>query len=238
MESLEQRQKERFVQLLTEQVGSGVYVWGGNGEILDGMADPKSWIERHEQSKTDAKRALRLFERRKAAGKTRIRAFDCSGLVYWALKTAGVRLHDVSAAGLYELCRPLNIGEQQTGDLLFHHNGVRITHVGVCVGEEQIECKGRDEGVVKNRRRAGYWNRAGRFPAFERSGKEAYVRIRGGSVRVREDDHTGAKCVGIAHRGERFKLLGTAPSGWYKIEYHGAARCITNRARYTEVVYG
>ena len=229
---------EAFLQLLEEQVGKGIYVWGGNGELLTEMPDPKAWIERHEQNAADAKRAIALYEKRIAKGEKDVRAFDCSGLVYWALKSVGVQKTDVSSRGLYVLCTPLASGKERAGDLVFHHDGTRIVHVGVCVGAEQIECRGRDEGVVKSRRKRGYWNRVGRFKAFESSEQTASVHILGGSVRVREGDHKGTRCIGVAHRGERYPLLGIAPSGWYRISYRGQSCCITNRARYTEVRYG
>ena len=78
----EQSLRSQFVQMVTDQVGKGVYVWGGNGEILDGMADPEDWIARHETCAENAKRALRLIEQRRKNGVRNIRAFDCSGLVY------------------------------------------------------------------------------------------------------------------------------------------------------------
>lgn len=237
METKEEHLIKAFLKLLEDQVGNGIYVWGGNGEILDRMSDPRAWIERHEQSAADAKRADALFLKRRSQGVKDIRAFDCSGLVFWALKTIGVQKTDVSSRGLYALCTPLRVGEEQPGDLMFHYNGIRIVHVGVCAGAEQIECRGRDVGVVKNRRKNGYWNRVGRLKAFEPAAA-AYVHIRGGSVRVREGDGVHTPCVGIAHKGECYPLLAIAPSGWYRISYRGKSCCITNRARYTEVRYG
>lgn len=62
------------------------------------------------------------------------------------------------------------------------------------------------------------------------------VRIKGGSVRVRAGDSTATRCIGIVHRGEKFPLLGTAPSGWYKIEWHGCEAYVTNKKQYTEVI--
>lgn len=240
---MEQQKEDKyiaaFLQLLTQQVGTGIYVWGGNGELLDDMHDPKTWIERHEQSASDAKRAIRLYEARKAQGITGIRAFDCSGLVYWALKKVGVQKTDVSSRGLYALCTPLKPGEEIAGDLVFHHNGARIVHVGVCAGDEQIECKGRDDGVVKNKRRKGYWNRAGRFKGFAAAAeKQPVVRVKGGSVRVRSGDSVQTPCVGIAHRGDEFPYLGKAQSGWYRIIYRGETCCISCRADLTEVRNG
>ena len=211
---------------------------GRQRELLDTMPDPKGWIERHEQSASDAKRALRLFEARKAQGVVDIRAFDCSGLVFWVLNRIGVQKTDVSSRGLYALCEPKKPGEQTPGDLVFHHNGTRIIHVGVCVGDEQIECRGRDVGVVRNKRKQGYWNRVGRLKAFIPQPKAEVVAVIGGSVRIREGDHIETPCVGIAHRGDKFPLLGIAPSGWYRIRYQGEERFITDKRAYTEVRHG
>lgn len=229
--------REQFVQLVTGQVDKGVYVWGGNGEILDDPTRIADWVARHETSEENIRRVMRLIERRIADGVSPIRAFDCSGLVYWALHTLGVQKYDVSSRGLYELCTPITENELVPGDLVFHHDGTRIVHVGVSVGTEQAECRGRDVGVVKNRRRKGYWNRFGRLKVFEQT-SGAYVAIKGGSVRVREGDGTGTRCIGIVHKGERYPLLGRAPSGWYRIEWRGVPAYITNKAQYTEVQNG
>ena len=230
--------REAFVQKAAEMVGTGIYVWGGNGELLDAMPDPIGWIERHEADAKNAARAVKLLERRRRDGIRDIRAFDCSGIVYWALKELGVLKNDVSSRGLYALCKPIDENALLPGDLVFHHDGKQIVHVGICVGDEQIECRGRDVGVVQNRRKPGYWNRFGRLPAMEESGISANVLIRGGSVRVREGDGIHSRCIGIVHRGERYPLLDKGPSGWYRIAWRGTQAYITNSARYTEVVYG
>ena len=230
--------RERFLELLREQVGRGIYVWGGNGELLNGTDDPIGWIRRHEANASDAARAIALYERRKQAGMQEIRAFDCSGLVFWALHTLGAQGPDVSSRGLYALCEPIAEEDLKPGDLVFHHDGKCIVHVGVCDGSAQIECKGRDTGVVRNTRKAGYWNRFGRLKALPRKNERAIVLVKGGSVRVRSGDGVQSPCIGIAHRGDRLPLLGTAPSGWYRIEWNGTEAYITNRARYTEVRHG
>ena len=230
--------RERFLTLLSGQVDRGIYVWGGNGELLDGMNDPIGWIRRHEANALDAERAVALYRKRKAAGITEIRAFDCSGLVYWALHTIGAQATDVNSRGFYALCMPLSEDELKPGDLVFHHDGQRIVHVGVCCGTEQIECKGRDFGVVQNARKAGYWNRFGRLRALPLADDAAFVLVKGGSVRVRQGDGIQTTCIGIAHRGDRLPYRGTAPSGWYRIAWNGADAYITNRARYTEVRHG
>ncbi len=140
--------RDRFLKLLNEQVGRGVYVWGGNGELLGAMDDPEGWIRRREANAMNASRAIALYQKRKAAGVKEIRAFDCSGLVYWALRSIGAQKTDVSSRGLYALCEPLTEDELKPGDLVFHHDGKQIVHVGVCTGTEQIECIGRERGVV------------------------------------------------------------------------------------------
>ena len=87
---------QNFLDLLESQVGRGIYVWGGNGENLLQMNDPATWIERRETSAENVEKDLALYEKRKAAGIDPIRAFDCSGLVYWALKQLGAIEHDLS----------------------------------------------------------------------------------------------------------------------------------------------
>ena len=75
---------------------------------------------------------------------------------------------DVSSRGLYGLCDKIEKSDLRDGDLVFHHDGTRIVHVGVYVGDGQaIECRGRDYGVVLTKRSGSYWNRFGRWKAFE-----------------------------------------------------------------------
>ena len=233
----EATKRERFLNLLRSQIGTGIYVWGGNGELLHTIERPADWIERRETSPENAIRALRLYAKRLKDGVRDVRAFDCSGLVYWALKELGIQKADVSSRGLYALCKPIAENELQPGDLVFHHDGKQIVHVGVCDGEAQIECRGRDIGVVRNRRKKNYWNRFGRLPAFADE-REAYVWVKGGSVRIRTGDSTKTRCVGIARRGERFPLLGRGQSGWYRIAWRGTEVYITNKPNYTEVRHG
>lgn len=233
---------EQFETLLRSQVNRGIYVWGGNGEDLCKMKDPEAWIRDKETSETNAERAIKLYRRRKAAGLKEIRAFDCSGLVYWALKTLGLIAHDESSRGLYKLCKPIEEKELKPGDLVFHDDGTQIVHVGVWVtGGYQIESMGRDVGVVKSKRKAGYWNRFGRYPKLQEDPQpkppKKTVYVKGGSVRVREGDNVSTKQLGTAHRGDTFPLLGTSEAtGWYRIPYGAGEGYITNNARYTEVV--
>ncbi len=161
----------QFRELLRTQVNEGIYVWGGNGNLLTGMADPRGWIRQHETSASNANRAIALYDRRVRDGVTEIRAFDCSGLICWALNKLGLQSSDINSRGLYARCKPINKADLQTGDMVFRHDGDRIHHVGVYVGDGKvIECKGRDHGVVEvdiDRWSTGYWNRFGRFDLFE-----------------------------------------------------------------------
>ena len=157
---------KEFLDQLSWQVGNAIYVWGGNGEIVTDMLDPEAWIRKHETSEANGERAVKLYRKLKVAGKT-IRAFDCSGLIYWCLKQIDVLPRDLNSRGLYAKCTPIDKADCVPGDLVFRHNGTKISHVGAYVGDgKTIECIGRDRGVVVTKLSASYWNRAGRFPGL------------------------------------------------------------------------
>lgn len=156
--------RTEFIAAAKSQVNKGIYVWGGNGENLLVMDDPFAWILKKETSKKNADRDMILFRQRVAQGVDPIRAFDCSGMIYWCNKEAKIGYSDKSANGYYRECK--SIDELQAGDLVFHHNGIKCTHVGMYVGSDTvIECAGRDVGVVESvySKRVEYWNRKGRL---------------------------------------------------------------------------
>lgn len=161
----------QFIELLRTQTNRGIYVWGGNGHLLTGMSDPRGWIRKHETSASNANRAIALYDRRVRDGVTEIRAFDCSGLIYWALNKLGLQSSDINSRGLYARCKPVNKADLRPGDMTFRHNGSKIFHVGVCTGNGKvIECIGRDDGVIEHSIDAmgtGYWTHFGRFDLFE-----------------------------------------------------------------------
>lgn len=147
---------ERFIELLSTQIDKGIYVWGGNGENISCMENPIDWIRRHETSVDNANRAETLYRNRMSLGVSPILAFDCSGLVYWALKQMGLRKDDISSRGLFALGKEVSRNDIQPGDLCFkwrdkNGNGEfdvnEIYHVGVFDGKRVIECRGRDIGV-------------------------------------------------------------------------------------------
>lgn len=61
------------------------------------------------------------------------------------------------------------------------------------------------------------------------------VIVKGKSVWVRDADSTKGKKLFVAHKGQEFKLLDVAPSGWYHILTAYPEAYITNKTRYTEL---
>ncbi len=228
-----------FLNLLYDQVDRGIYVWGGNGENLLTMSDPIAWIRKKETSKKNADRAIALFEQRLTLGIAPIQAFDCSGLVYWAQKQAGYGYTDHTANGWYGECNKVDVLTE--GDLVFHHNGIKCTHVGVYVGNNTvIEAKGRDDGVVATVYSANsmYWNRQGRLKkmGIPEPITAKYVKMTG-SLCVREEGRKTSKVIGYASKGKTYPLCGYADTGWYRIEYKpGMYGYISDKTKYTTLL--
>ena len=232
---------KEFLDLLYSQVDRGIYVWGGNGENLLTMSDPEAWIRKRETSKANANRDLALLAKRESQGIDPIRAFDCSGLVYWAQKEAGYGYSDHTAQGWFKECK--SVETLSEGDLVFHHNGIRCVHVGVYVGGGTvIEADGRDVGVVATSytKKAKYWNRQGRLKKMEDHAPTPFeptaVKMTG-SLCVRNQGNKKGKIIGYASKGHTYPLLGYADTGWYIIEYkEGAFGYISNATKYTVLI--
>lgn len=62
-------------------------------------------------------------------------AFDCSGLVYYSLNQAGIKIGDTTAAGYQASGQPIS-GAPQPGDIVFF--GAPPDHVGVYIGNGQM----------------------------------------------------------------------------------------------------
>lgn len=162
----------RFITWLRIMLGD-IYGWGAQGEDLTAMKDPEGWLKKIETSTTNANRAIALYRKRKAEGRCPIRAFDCSGLIVRWLLDNGILKSDASSRGLYAMCEPIKDRSALIpGDFVFRHNGLKIHHVGVYIGDGQvIECMGRDDGVVErpiDKSGKAYWNRYGRLKALQK----------------------------------------------------------------------
>lgn len=152
---------DKFIDYLKAQVGS-VYVWGGQGEPVS-----EEFIKKHETSERNAERALAFYRKRLEEGASNLKAYDCSGLIMKFMLEEGLLPYDMSSRGIYSMCAKIDRQNLIRGDLVFRHDGERIYHVGVYIGDGRvIESKGRDYGVIEagiDRWGTGYWNRFGRL---------------------------------------------------------------------------
>lgn len=152
-----------FINYLDAQVDKAIYVWGAQGKNLSELSvgEAEKWIRDRETNSRNALRAIDLFRKRIAAGVDPILAFDCSGLIMHFLHDLKKVCSDMTAQRIYERCdyHP-SVNELRKGDLVFRGNSATsISHVGAYVGNgKTIECKGRDDGVVKRDLSAGGWN--------------------------------------------------------------------------------
>lgn len=198
-----------FLAFLHEHIGDA-YVWGAQGQNLTEMSRDEllSFVERRETSDTNVERALRYIS---LATKKPLYAFDCSGLImYYFQQLKGWSSGDESSRGLYSRCTKIERDDLKPGDLVFRHNGERIYHVGVYVGNgDVIEAKGRDDGVVKRDIDASgtsYWNRFGRHPLLQADDEPAEP----------AKPEPAAKVIALASpymRGDDIKALQAALSG-------------------------
>ena len=241
-----------FIDLLMTQVNKGIYVWGANGEDLNSMSNPLKWIRDKETSASDADRAIHLYETRKKNGIDPIRAFDCSGLMYWAGKQVGVFSKDISSRGIWALCREVDPDQLQAGDFIFRtgDDGV-VRHVGMYIGNNKyIDDAGRDIGVRMDTFKKAKWDLFGRYsklsdeepqpvpPEPEPPVLKEYVHPKG-NVRVREGNGTGYPQIRpTATKKNYLPYLGQASEepNWYMVEWQGRAGYITSKKQYTEIV--
>ncbi|NUW36961.1 C40 family peptidase [Nonomuraea sp. SMC257] len=73
-------------------------------------------------------------------------AFDCSGLVYYAMNQAGIKVGDATAES-YRLSGNAVTGPPQPGDLVFF--GQPATHIGIYIGDGQMIHAPKPGDVVK-----------------------------------------------------------------------------------------
>jgi len=248
---------ERFEQELRSWIGRSLYVWGGNGKLATTFADDaafEAWVRSREvkdsshTKEQNVQRVLALYKTLKAKGIDDIICGDCSGFVYACLKTIGLDKGDMSAATMYGNCTAISKDTLQPDDLIFHHNGTKVTHVGVYLGGTiEIENIGRDSGVVlkslnrKTSSGALYWNRFGVWPGMRditeaesetESVKDltqiGYILLNKINERcnVRSGPGTSYTVIGKAYKGDDYPLFaevsetGTSWT-WWKINYDG-----------------
>ena len=247
-----------------EQVANhSIFVWAASGQLCKNINE--TWIREHEARNENGKHAdeaVAAWKRvMQSEYKDVARAFDCSGLVSYCLIKAGVLEKRTDCDGLFARCD--QIDQPEDGALLFRVNAKNQndeTHVGIYIDKKQIEARGREWGVVERAYEPEYWKKFGWYrklkrgdhppdPQPEPEPKQYYVKVLGGSVRVREGDGVFSNTVGIVHNAkynrshkigteaDKLPLIGCAPSGWYTVEYKSKTAYITNKAKYTEVVY-
>lgn len=160
-----------FVAFVKSQVNVGIYVWGAQGQEY-GKADPNTanltvaFINSRESDSKHRANAIKMFEKRKAEGHAQIRAYDCSGLImYHIFNVKKLVKQDYNSRGIYStLCTVITRNQLQPGDLVFKHNGTKIHHVGIYVGNNRVvHAKGRNYGVIEESIFNTTWNRFGRL---------------------------------------------------------------------------
>lgn len=229
----------------TEVENHSIYVWGGSGQLCCEVTE--AWIRKQEARNENGKHAddaVKAWEAVMASPYRDVaRVFDCSGYVSWCLIQAGVLKHRTDCDGLFARCTEIYTPED--GCLLFRVNPKKPsdeTHVGLYFGGKQYHSKGRKYGVVCERYNERQWQRIAWFKALKPEPKPEpptgkTVKVIGKSVNVRNADSKKGKILFTAHHGDEFPYISTAPSGWYEIETKKGVGYITNKTRYTKLIY-
>lgn len=151
---------------------------------------------------------------------------DCSSLVRVCLAYAGIKTKDFNSAS-----GPARI--LATGDFIDLTDEKYTTKSAyLCTGDILCTKVKGHMAVVLNDGPKAYRDPE---PVPPEPGDEM-VEVVGRSVWVRTSGSTQGKKIFVAHRGDRFPLIGTAPSGWYQIETKKGTGYITNLPRYTRLV--
>lgn len=230
-----------FNKYLNEQVGQP-YLWGGQHTLLT-PANYKTVITKHEKDASNRAKVERYCEDKFASGITELYGYDCSGLgMYYLQNLTHTLPHDLSANGMMGQCDIVD--EPKRGYWLFRVNSDgKATHIGYMVSDtELVEARGRTYGVVRRRYVNRDWHRIGKASCLEwdepKPSTHEYVKVRGGSVRVREGNGTMFPSIGTAHRGDLLPCYGQADADpyWYEVDYNGRRGYISCNKRYTEIV--
>lgn len=230
-----------FNTYLNEQIGQP-YVWGAQHLKLT-ESDYISIITQKESDPTYRASAIAFCKDKFDSGATVLYAYDCSGLgMYYLQNVKKVYSHDMSANSMMELCEIVT--EPKRGYWLFRVNeDGKATHIGYMVSDtDLIEARGRIYGVVRRRYVKRDWHRIGKASCMEwdepKPTTHEYVKVRGGSVRVRSGNGTMFPSIGTAHRGDLLPCYGQADKDpyWYEVDFKGRRGYISCNKRYTEIV--
>lgn len=183
-----------YISYLRDQAGRAIYVRGAQGENLLAMTNAKGWItaqetyrrsdymQHKEEYDRNAERAIALYEQRKAAGISPLRAFDCSGLtMYYAQNLTEIVNKDYNTSGIYKTLCTKKISGAPTirGQLVFRSSDGTpsgINHMATYVGDGQIiESRGRDYGVISRAYKASDWTFTGEWPDLMRECAEPHM---------------------------------------------------------------
>lgn len=234
---------EQIIEAAETQVDRSLYVWGARGQDILTKSDPEAWVRSMETANggytrdQNVQRVMKRFVKLKAQGISPILCFDCSGFIFWLLNPLGLEKSRYNAAGLYSRCQKKERAELQADDLVFHHNGTKIAHVGLYIGGNLVvHSKGRDYGVVRENINNYKWNRYGKWPGvYDDEPKPTVLYVRAnGTVRIRTLPSTLGKKLGTSEDGDTYPYIGTASTGWYEIEYKDQKAYISNK--YTTLV--
>ena len=144
----------------------GVYVWGGNGELLTKSMNS---IPAMETSSDNTARVFRYIALcyDKGFNMKNSRICDCSGLVVYALREIGAikQTDDYRAKDLQKMSTAVRLSELKPGDLVFNKTS-NASHVGIYDGKMVIEAQGRDYGITRRELSEGSWNIGGRLELF------------------------------------------------------------------------
>lgn len=134
----------------SRQAIGGLYVWGAQGCVAT-SAYLKEKAKKY-PAYFDGGR-LNMMLSRVAADPT-LQAWDCSGLVCWALEQIGAVKadYDTTAHGLFtNYCDELTVADLKLGDLMFRYSAQekKMVHVGIYAPGACIEAAGGAYGVVE-----------------------------------------------------------------------------------------
>lgn len=142
-----------FCDYLNSMVGRGLYVLGGQGESLYGLAQDFVLSMEKRYGQNPEKNTARVMTQLKEKLPEDLYFYDCSGLgVKWLLEQGLIR-NDMTADSMYtQLCSKISKSDVRRGDWVFIRNSStgNIAHIGYVVDDalNVVEAAGRDYGVI------------------------------------------------------------------------------------------